>query len=184
MFGDSWDSWDCPEYPNITLSAFTETGNAESTIPVLKQRSYTGNKPVISSALADTRCADLCIDGVLEKLNATLGTSYILGSRILRILRITTLHSILKPYVERNDDFGTVYAHLRCFWYHYDVAAIQRVLRTREEKDRKMRREVHAHDRITRRDVSSARVGYVRQSGGAILGCERISMGYFTCVSG
>ncbi|PBK59609.1 hypothetical protein ARMSODRAFT_966750 [Armillaria solidipes] len=151
-----WD--DCPNLPEITLSALTETGQAESTIPVSNQWSYTGNKPVIPSALANTRCADLGIDGVLEKLNATLGTSYTLGSRILRLLRITTLHSILKPYVERNDDFGTVYAHLRCFWYHYDVAAIQRVLCTWEEEDRKMRREVLVHDRITMRDVHPRRV--------------------------
>ncbi len=124
---------------------------------MLNQRSHCSIQ-VIPSTLADTRCADLCIDGVLEKLNATLGTSYTLGSRIHRLLGITTLHSILKPYVERNDDFGTVYAHLRRFWYHYDVAAIQRVLRTREDEDRKMRREVLVYGRITRRDVPSRRV--------------------------
>ncbi|PBK62312.1 hypothetical protein ARMSODRAFT_1089200 [Armillaria solidipes] len=147
-----------PNLPEITLSALTETGQAESSISVLNQRSYTGNAPVISSALANTPCADLGIDGVLEKLNATLGTSYTLGSRILRLLRIKTLYSILKPYVERNDDFGTVYAHLRRFWYHYDVAAIKRELRTREEEDREMRREVLVHDRITRWNVPPRRV--------------------------
>ncbi len=62
--------------PEVTLSAFDETGRVESSIPVLKQRSYIGRNPVISSALADTPCADLGVDGVLEKLNATLGTSY------------------------------------------------------------------------------------------------------------
>ncbi len=113
---------------------------------------------MISSALADTPCADLGIDGVLEKLNVTLATSYTLGSRILRVLGIATLHSILKPYVARNDDFGTVYAHLRPYWYAYDVAAIKHELHTREEKDRKMWREVVDHDRITKRNVPPRRV--------------------------
>ncbi|PBK63690.1 hypothetical protein ARMSODRAFT_533092 [Armillaria solidipes] len=105
----------CPDLPEITLSALSETGQAELTIPVLKQRSYTGNAPLISFALANTPCADLGIDGVLEKLNATLGTSFTLRSRILRLLGIVQLHSILEPYVTRNDDFGTVYAHLRLY---------------------------------------------------------------------
>ncbi len=141
-----------PNLPKITLSALTEADQAESTIPVLNQRSHCGIG-VISSALADTRCADLSIDGVLEKLNVTLGMSYTLGSRILRLLRIRTLHSILKPYVERNDDFGTVYAHLWPCWHHYDVATIQCVLHTREDEDQKMQREVLVHDRITRHNV-------------------------------
>ncbi|SJL13336.1 uncharacterized protein ARMOST_16776 [Armillaria ostoyae] len=146
------------DLPEVTLSALIDTGRAESTIPVLKQRSYTGNQPVISSTLANTPCADLGIDGVLEKLNAILGTSYTLGSNNLRLLGIATIHPILEPYVARNDDFGTVYAHLRPYWYQYNVAAIQRKLRTREEEDRKMRREVLVHDRITRRDVPPRRV--------------------------
>ncbi len=91
---------------------------------MLKQRPTLVNAPVISSALANTPCPDFGIDGVLEKLNATLGTSYTLRSRILRLLRIVQLHSILEPYVTRNDDFGTVYAHLRPYWYDYDVATI------------------------------------------------------------
>ncbi len=62
--------------PEVTLSALAETGRVESSIPVLKQRSYIGRNPVISSALAGTPCADLGVDGVLEKLNATLGTAY------------------------------------------------------------------------------------------------------------
>ncbi|KAK0235563.1 hypothetical protein EDD85DRAFT_955130 [Armillaria nabsnona] len=149
------------QHPNlleITLSAILETGQAESTIPVLRQRSYTDNQPVISSALADTPCADLGIDGVLERLNGTLGTSYTLGSKILRLLGITTLHLILKPYIERNDDFGTVYAHLRPDWYQYSVAAIQHKLRSKEEEDREIRRKALVHDRITTRWVHPRRV--------------------------
>ncbi|PBK62310.1 hypothetical protein ARMSODRAFT_943196 [Armillaria solidipes] len=147
-----------PDLPEVTLSALIETGHEESTIPVLKQRSYTGNQPVISSALANTLCADLGIDGVLEKLNAIFSTSFTLRSNNLRLLGIATIHSILEPYIARNDDFGTVYAHLRPYWYQYNVAAIQRKLRTKEEEDRKMRREVLDHDRITRRDVPPRRV--------------------------
>ncbi len=137
----------------FTLSAYAETGQAESTIPVLKQQSYTGNKPAISSALADIRCADLGIDGVLEKLNATLGTSYTLGSKILHFLGIVQLRSILEPYVARNDDFGTVYAHLRPYWYRYKVASMKHELRIREEEDREMRKKVLIDGRITKRDV-------------------------------
>ncbi len=145
------------------LSALTETGQEESTIPVLKQRSYSGDKPVISSALSDTPCVDLGVDGVLEKLNEALGTSYTLGyytlgSKILHFLGIVQLHTILEPYVTRNDDFGTVYAHLRHFWYHCDVRTIQRTLRTQEEEDRKMRRKMLGHDRITRQEVPPRRV--------------------------
>ncbi len=113
---------------------------------------------MISSALADTPCADLGIDVILEKLNETLGTSYTLRSTILHLLGITTLRSILKPYVERNDDFGTVYAYLRPYWYHYDVTGTKHELRTQEKKDREMRRDVLDHDRITRRQLPPRRV--------------------------
>ncbi len=54
--------------PDITLSALMETGKAESTIPVLKQHSYTGPR-VITSSLANTPCAMLVVGRVLEKLN-------------------------------------------------------------------------------------------------------------------
>ncbi|KAK0224363.1 hypothetical protein IW262DRAFT_1459416 [Armillaria fumosa] len=147
-----------PYLPWITLSTIAKTGRAEFTIPVPKQRSYTGNKPAISSALADTPCADLGIDGVLEKLNATLGTSYSLGSQDPRASRKTTLHSILEPYVARNDDFGTVYAHLRPYWYDYDVTAIKDALSIREEIDREMRRKVLVRDKIRTRDLFPRRL--------------------------
>ncbi len=147
-----------PPFREFTLSAYAETGQAESTIPVLEQRCYTSNREVISSALADIRCADLGIDGVLEKLNATLGTSYTLGSRILHFLGIVQLHSILKPYVARNDDFGTVYAHLRPYWYRYTVASMKHALCSREENDREMRRKVLVDGGIMRRYVPPRRV--------------------------
>ncbi|KAK0479183.1 hypothetical protein IW261DRAFT_1593759 [Armillaria novae-zelandiae] len=149
--------YECPDRPKITLSALAETGNAELTIPVLKQRSYAGNEPVISSALADTPCDDLGIDGILEKFNATLGTSYSLGSKDLSPLRKAALQSILNPYVVRNDNFGIVYAHLRRIWCLCDVAAIEYASRIQEEEDTKTRR-VLVQDRITRRDVPPRRV--------------------------
>ncbi|KAK0224350.1 hypothetical protein IW262DRAFT_886459 [Armillaria fumosa] len=130
----------CRDLPEITLSALAETGHTELTIPVLKQRSYTG------------------IDDVLEILNATLGTYYSLGSKVLHPWRKMTLYSTLEPYVARNDDFGTVYAHFRYFWYHYDIPKIEDALRAAEEEDREMRRKVLVHDRITMRRVPPRRV--------------------------
>ncbi|KAK0499237.1 hypothetical protein EDD18DRAFT_1377236 [Armillaria luteobubalina] len=108
---------------------------------------------VISSALANNPCADLGIDGVLERLNVTLGTFYSPGSKDLRPWRKTTLHSILEPYIARNDDFGTVYAHLQRFWYDYDITEIEDALSATEEEDREMRRRVLMHDRIMTWDV-------------------------------
>ncbi len=108
---------------------------------------YTG-RGVITSSLANTPCANLGVDGVLEKLKTTLGTSGALDSVI----------SILKSYVAQNYDFGTVYAYLRPFWNDNDIATIEHKLRTREEEDMKMRRDMLNHDRITTRRVPPRRV--------------------------
>ncbi len=89
--------------PKVTLSAFTETGQVESSIEVPKQRSYTGRSPIISSSLADTPCATLGIEGILDQLNAMLGTSHTLDT--------LSLSSLLNECIEKNDDFGTAYAH-------------------------------------------------------------------------
>ncbi|PBK58789.1 hypothetical protein ARMSODRAFT_946132 [Armillaria solidipes] len=119
----------CP--PKVTISSLTEIGLNESTIPVLKQWSYTGRR-VISSALADTSCADLGVHGVLEKFNMTLGTSYILGS---------SLFSILDSFVRDNRDFGTAYAYLRACDVYYDFPKfnIEDTLRHNEKEDRERR---------------------------------------------
>ncbi|KAK0430571.1 hypothetical protein EV421DRAFT_2090758 [Armillaria borealis] len=127
--------------PWVTLSSHTEANREGSTIPALWQRSYTGRK-VISSALANTFCADLGVDGVLEKLNTILGTSYTLDESVI---------SVLNSYVAQNDDFGTAYAYLRRYWY--DIPTIEHELCTREEKDREMRRNVLVDGRITTREV-------------------------------
>lgn len=143
----------CPKYrdlPLITISALTETGQAESSIQVPKQRAFTGRVPVISSSLADIPCADLGIEELLEKLNTTLGTSYTLDCpsicpRLLeklcfnlRISRALSLRSVLKSCIAKKYDFGTAYAHLRP-----NLIAVQEMpLQSREERDRKMRRTV------------------------------------------
>ncbi|SJL10670.1 uncharacterized protein ARMOST_14061 [Armillaria ostoyae] len=103
--------------PRVKLSALNETGRAESTIPVLKQRSYTGRKPVITSALADTRCIDLGMDRILEILNTKLGTSYTLNDSILQ--------SVFQSFIAQNHDFGILYANVRPYWY--DLTLIERI---------------------------------------------------------
>ncbi|KAK0499332.1 hypothetical protein EDD18DRAFT_1460286 [Armillaria luteobubalina] len=132
--------------PEVTLTSFTETGEGESTIPVLKQRSYTG-RMIISSALADALCADLGVDRMLEELNTVLGTSYSLDSSVI---------SILNSYISQSVDFGTAYAYLRRYWK--DIRTIESKLRTREAEDREMRQSVLADGRITKPDVPPRRV--------------------------
>ncbi|PBK86683.1 hypothetical protein ARMGADRAFT_1086194 [Armillaria gallica] len=87
--------------PEVTISSYG------SRVP--KQWSYTGRKPIIPSALADTLCTDLIIEELLEKFNTILGTSYTLGTAGVR--------SILGDCILKEHDFGTAYAHLRPFWY-------------------------------------------------------------------
>ncbi len=110
----------------FTLSAFTETGQAELSIEVPYQRSYTGPRPAIPCSLADTPCATLGVREVVYKLNATLGTS-----RTSRKLR-----TILEDFIERNYDFGTAYALLRPVWDIENPSSIQDKLRRREGEDR------------------------------------------------
>ncbi len=133
--------------PCVTLSALTEIGQEELTIPVLKQRSYTG-KMVISSALADTLCTDLGVQGILEKLNMIFGTSYTLDSGIL--------HSVLQSYIRQKSDFGNAYTHLHFYWYN--MAVIKDRLCMDEEKDQKMRRKVLVDGRITTPKVPPRRL--------------------------
>ncbi len=134
------------DLPYITLSALTETGQAELTIiPVLKQRSFTG-KWVIPSSLANTPCANLGLDGVLQKLNTMLGTSYTLDPIL----------SVLHSFVAQGLDFGAAYAYLRSYWD--DMHAIKHNLCTGELNDSSMRRRVLVHGRIVDADVPPRRV--------------------------
>ncbi|KAK0230042.1 hypothetical protein IW262DRAFT_1520709 [Armillaria fumosa] len=132
-------------FRKITLTSFTETGQDESTIPVLSQRSYTGRK-VIPSALANTLCVDLGVTGVLDELNTMLSTSYNLDDVI----------SILNSYIAQNVDFGTAYAYLRPYWN--DIPTIEDKLRTQKVEDMVMRLNVLADGRITTRHLYPRRV--------------------------
>ncbi|SJL16317.1 uncharacterized protein ARMOST_19837 [Armillaria ostoyae] len=95
------------KFPEVTLSAPTGTGQMAS-VPVLKQRTYIGKRPVIPSTLADTPCSDLSIRGLLEKFNIILNTSYTLST--------PWVYSVLGDCILKNFDFGTAYAYLRPFW--------------------------------------------------------------------
>lgn len=126
--------------PEVTLSAFTETGQTESSIKVPKQRSYTGQRPVIPSSLADTPCPTLGIQGVLDRLNATLGTSHTLAR--------PSLLSLLEDCIEKKYDFGMAYARLRPVWYPKDNRSMKEELRERENKDVEKRRKALVGNRI------------------------------------
>ncbi|KAG7442779.1 uncharacterized protein BT62DRAFT_374040 [Guyanagaster necrorhizus] len=90
------------------LTSYTEAGRDEWSIKIPLQRAYTGTKPAIPSSLADTPCATLGVQGILDELNATLGTSYTLD--------IPTLSSVLEDCIKSDYDFGTAYGRLRWAW--------------------------------------------------------------------
>ncbi|KAK0457555.1 uncharacterized protein EV420DRAFT_1480621 [Desarmillaria tabescens] len=106
--------------PEVTLSAYDETGRAES-IPVLKQRAYTGR--VLPSAVADTPCADLGVDGMLEKLNAPSRTPD------------SPLYKACEDFVTENCDFGTAYAHLGHLCRIIDNGDVSDAMKAREDDD-------------------------------------------------
>ncbi|KAK0433517.1 hypothetical protein EV421DRAFT_1426592 [Armillaria borealis] len=135
--------------PKVTISAFTETGQEESSIIVPLQRAYIGRNPVISSRLADTPCATLGIQGLLDKLNTTLRTSYSLDNIFLFFL--------LEDCITNGYDFGMAYGCLRGIWYTDDWSTIQDVLCEREEEDRD-RREVLIGNRIVNAYLQPRRV--------------------------
>ncbi|PBL01969.1 hypothetical protein ARMGADRAFT_1071474 [Armillaria gallica] len=119
-------------FPKVTISATIETGQAESTIKVPKQRNYTGRMPAIPSSLADIPCATLGVQGVLDRLNATLGTSHTFDTpSVMSVL----VYCIVKKY-----DFGTAYGRLRGVWNRNNDCTIEDELRTREEEDKEQRR--------------------------------------------
>ncbi|KAK0433751.1 hypothetical protein EV421DRAFT_1662148, partial [Armillaria borealis] len=103
------------------------------------QKSYTGRKPIISSSVADTLCAELGVIGILEKLNIVLGTSYTLEMR--------SLCSLLESYIIEDYDFVTAFSYLRPFWYN-DLTDIENTLQTREAWDREMRQDVLVNNKI------------------------------------
>ncbi len=109
-------------------------------IKVSNQRVYTGPKPVILSSLADTTSASLGVDGLMKTLNSTLGTEYDLTP---------SLSSLLKSYISKEYDFGTVYGYLRPIWLDGHLNIIQDSLRTSEETDLEIRQEALVDGQIT-----------------------------------
>ncbi|PBK62508.1 hypothetical protein ARMSODRAFT_943112 [Armillaria solidipes] len=136
-------------FPKVTISALTETGQAESSIKVPLQRSYTGRRPVIPSSLANTPCATLGIQGLLDELNTTLGTSYTLD--------IPSLSSILEDCVKKCD-FGTAYGRLCWIWYTHDWSNIRDELRRHGEEDMVRRQEALVGNRIVNPRLPPRRV--------------------------
>ncbi|KAK0491893.1 hypothetical protein EDD18DRAFT_1290695 [Armillaria luteobubalina] len=125
--------------PEVTFSAFSEAGVPEPSISVLKQRTYTGRGPIIPSSLAETPCACLGVEGLLEKLNTILGTSY--------TLEIHSLCSLLETYIPKDYDFGTAFSRLRPFWYD-DLTDIKDKLHSCKAWDWQMRQDVLANNKI------------------------------------
>ncbi|PBL01377.1 hypothetical protein ARMGADRAFT_1059136 [Armillaria gallica] len=139
-----------PLLPEVTISSQTETGQAEESIKVPKQRAYTGREPVVPSSLADTLCSSLGIQGFLGLLNATLGTSYTLDSA-------PPLSSVLKDCIAQNYDFGTAYGRLRSAWCDSGVTDIQMELQKREAEDINRRRNALVGSRIVKADTVEPR---------------------------
>ncbi len=135
--------------PEVTLSGFTEAGEPESSISILKQRTYTGRDPVIPSSLADTPCTCLGVEGLLGKLNTVLCTSY--------TVEISSLSSLLEAYILKDYDFGTAFSRLRPFWYN-DLTDIQNKLHSRETWDWQMRQDVLVNNKIISRLLPPRRV--------------------------
>ncbi|SJL01424.1 uncharacterized protein ARMOST_04746 [Armillaria ostoyae] len=146
----SWDSDSEYTLPEVTISATIETGRAESTIKVPKQRNYTGRMPVIPSSLADIPCATLGVQGVLDRLNATLGTSHTLDT--------PSVLSVLGDCIVKNYDFGTAYGRLRGVWNSDNDCTIEDQLRTREEEDKERRRKALIGDNLMKRTPPPRRV--------------------------
>ncbi|PBK88091.1 hypothetical protein ARMGADRAFT_1085068 [Armillaria gallica] len=134
----------------VTLSAFTDGDPLQSSIKVPKQRAYPGSKHVIPSSLADTRCTELGVNGLLDKLNTTLGTAY--------TLKAPSLYSVLQTCISNDYDFGVAYGRLRPIWYSVNQTTIGDELCTRELKDQKMRQEALVDNRIVNPDMPPRRV--------------------------
>ncbi|PBK58920.1 hypothetical protein ARMSODRAFT_838895, partial [Armillaria solidipes] len=111
---------------------------------------YTGRRPVIPSSLADTPCAALGVQGVLDGMNATLGTSHTLDT--------PSVLSLLEESVKMNYDFGTVYGRLRSVWNTHRDSNMQDELRRCEEEDRQIRQRALVGNRIVKPDLAPRRV--------------------------
>ncbi|SJL05373.1 uncharacterized protein ARMOST_08740 [Armillaria ostoyae] len=136
--------------PEVTISSWTEIGQTEESVKVPEQRAYTDREPVISSALADTLCSSLGIQGLLDLLNTTLGISYTLDT--------PSVSFVLKDCVAQEYDFGTAYGRLRLTWRNQRQSIIQVELWKREAKVIKRRRKAVKGGRIVNPNVGPRRV--------------------------
>ncbi|SJL16915.1 uncharacterized protein ARMOST_20447 [Armillaria ostoyae] len=118
------------ELPEITLSASDGTSHKESSVPVLKQRSFTGR--VLPSTTADIPCAVLGIHGMMERLNSPVRTP---GSPLYRACEY---------FVGENYDLGTAYAHLRRYPYNFNIDRHV----TARKSDEKRRQDLVEHRKI------------------------------------
>ncbi|KAK0476538.1 hypothetical protein EDD18DRAFT_142545 [Armillaria luteobubalina] len=137
------------QFPEVTISAWTEIGQTEESIKVPKQWAYTGRVPIISSSLADTPCSTLGIQGLLDLLNRTLRTSYMLNTPYLS--------SVLKDCIAHDYDFGTAYGRLRKTWCNH-LTSIQMELQKHEAKDIKRRKNALNGSRIVGPEIQPRRV--------------------------
>ncbi|SJL05277.1 uncharacterized protein ARMOST_08643 [Armillaria ostoyae] len=140
-----------PLRPEVTITSQTEIGQTEEFVKVPNQRAYTSRKPVISSSLANIPCSTLGIQGLLDLLNTTLGTSYTLDT--------PSLSSILGDCIAQKYDFGTAYSRLRSAWWHWDQSSIiQMELWESEARDIDRRRQAIKGSRIVDSNVPPRRV--------------------------
>ncbi len=116
--------------------------------PVLKQQSYTDRQPVIKSSITLTSCSELGVNGLLDRLNDTLGTPYTLKTLS------ESLRSALESCVDRDYDFGTAYARLRPYWFE-DTS---RDIVEDECKDQDMRNQLLVDNKIIDGDAPPRRV--------------------------
>ncbi|KAK0238830.1 hypothetical protein EDD85DRAFT_951051 [Armillaria nabsnona] len=135
----------------VFLSSLTEAHRLESSIIVPAQRSYTGRKMVISSSLADTPCATLGVQGMLDQLNVALMTSN-------TTLDHPHLSALLEDCISNNYDFGTAYGRLRRKWYNSDWSHFLDLLQAHKLEDTKMRQDAFVGNRIVNPNMPPRRV--------------------------
>ncbi|PBK58627.1 hypothetical protein ARMSODRAFT_1028094, partial [Armillaria solidipes] len=131
-------------------TVITKTGDTE-VLP--QQNTYTappGVKLVIPSLLANTSCAILGIEGLLDYLNCALGTSY--------TLEIPSMTSLLEACITKKYDFGTVYGRLRARWFNENWTIIQDTLQKDKTNDRDMRKKALVGGRINDLHINPRRV--------------------------
>ncbi|KAK0473023.1 hypothetical protein IW261DRAFT_1659633 [Armillaria novae-zelandiae] len=114
--------------PEVTISAFAETG-------------LRGIINCCSIAtLANTLCAFLGVQSLLDQLNTTSATSYSLDNPFLSF--------VLEDCIEDSWDFGLAYSYLRQIWYTNDWNAMIDVNWRWREEDQEKRQEVLNGDQI------------------------------------